>query len=91
MKTTEKVQNFNDDLSISLSEVRAVLDHWNLKDWQEYLLVRRPGHPNSYIVFANPSDTSGFEERLMRFHKEQAVQETLRTSADSGDRIDAEP
>lgn len=75
MLKTEKVNNFNDDVSTSLSEVRAVLDHWGLKDWQEYLLVRRLGKPDSYVVFANPKDTSDFQERLIAFHRDEAIKE----------------
>lgn len=76
MQESAKLTNFNDDVSVSLSEVRAVLDHWGLNDWQEYLLVRRPGKPNSYVVFANPKDTSDFQEQLIEFHKTQAEKDS---------------
>lgn len=68
MAQSKKMESFSDDLNISMSEVRALLNHWGLKDWREYLVVRKPGKPESYIVLANPSDKSGFEEKLVALH-----------------------
>ena len=72
-----KISNFNDDLSISLSDVRACLDHWGLKDWKEYLVVRCPGKEDSYIVMANPADKSDFADRLVELHKQVAKEASL--------------
>lgn len=63
-------QDLASDLSVGLSEVHWTLKHYNLGDWNEYLLVRRPGCPESFIVLRHPSDTSDVEERLVAFHKD---------------------
>lgn len=71
------MEDFNEDLSIALTEVRNVLDHWGLKDWREYLVVRRPARDGSYIVLANPNDKSDFQESLVEFHKKQVECESM--------------
>lgn len=48
MDIATKMKSFKGDLDISFSEVRAVLDHWGLKDWREYLVVRKAGCPELY-------------------------------------------
>lgn len=73
----DKVEGFSQDLNVTFSEVRAVLDHWALtrgKGWQEYLLVRGPGKEDSFIVLAHPDDKSDFAERLVELHKSEAAQ-----------------
>ena len=67
-------QDLNDDLSVGMTEIRRTLEHYKLteKGWREYLLVRRPGHPGSYIILAHPKDDSGFDLKLMEFHNQQA-------------------
>lgn len=75
MNTKAKVKNFNEDLGVLRSEIRAVLDHWGLKDWQEYLVVRKAGCPDEYTIIANPEDEGDFAERLMLLHQQQAKAE----------------
>ena len=66
-------EDLNQDLSVGMTEVRRTLEHYNLGEWQEYLLVRRKGRPDSFIVLAKETDTSDFCDRLAAFHKEQAA------------------
>ena len=68
-----------EDLSVGLTEVRKTLDHYNLRKWKEYLLVRQPGKRGSFIVLAHPSDKSDFQERLVEFHMAEAQKETENT------------
>lgn len=69
-------EDLNQDLSVGMTEVRRTLEHYNLGEWQEYLIVRRKGKPDSFIVLAKEADTGDFAERLTAFHKEQAIAET---------------
>lgn len=66
-------EDLNQDLSVGMTEVRRTLEHYNLGEWREYLLVRRAGHPESFVVLAKEADTSDFADRLVSFHKEQAA------------------
>lgn len=68
-------QDLNDDLSVGLTEIRKTLKHYNLSEWQEYLLVRQAGREGSYVVLAHPSDKSDFADRLVEFHKAEARKE----------------
>lgn len=70
-------QDLNNDLSVGMSEVRATLKHYGLTDkgWREYLLIRKPGCPGSYVILAHPQDATGFDSRLMQFHITEAEQE----------------
>jgi hypothetical protein len=45
-------KDLNDDLSVGMTEIRATLEHYKLtnKGWTEYLLVRKPGCPGSYVI-----------------------------------------
>ena len=74
MATTK---DLNDDLSVGMSEIRATLDHYRLtqKGWREYLIVRKPGCAESFIILTHPNDASGFDERLMEFHKAECEKE----------------
>jgi hypothetical protein len=71
-------KDLNGDLSVGMTEIRATLEHYKLtnKGWTEYLLVRKPGCPGSYVVLAHPEDASGFDEKLMEFHKAEAEEES---------------
>jgi hypothetical protein len=70
-------QDLNEDLNVGMTEVRRTLEHYHLGEWQEYLLVRRKGCPNSFIVLAHPRDKSDFDEKLIAFHKEQSRKEFM--------------
>jgi len=74
MATTK---DLNDDLNVGMTEVRRTLEHYNLGEWQEYLLIRRAGSEGSFIVLSHPRDTSGFAAKLVEFHKEQTKQEDV--------------
>lgn len=67
--------DLNDDLSVGMTEVRWTLEHYNIGEWQEYLLVRKRGHPDAFIVLQKERDTSDFADKLVEFHKAQAAQE----------------
>lgn len=68
-------EDLNQDLSVGMAEVRRTLEHYNLGEWQEYLLVRRVGRPDSFLVIKKDRDTSDFADKLAAFHKEQAERE----------------
>lgn len=70
-------QDLNDDLSVGMTEIRATLKHYGLteKGWREYLLIRRPGCPGSYVILAHPNDATGFDSKLMQFHITEAKAE----------------
>jgi hypothetical protein len=67
-----KMGDFKDDLDVVMSEVRAVLEHWGLGAWKEYLLVRQPEKPESFVVLAHPSDRSDFADKLIALHRKEA-------------------
>lgn len=75
--------DLNNDLSVGMSEVRHTLNHYNLtqKGWREYLLVRKPGCPGSFIILAHPKDDTGFDVRLMEFHKAECERESENNDA----------
>lgn len=74
MATTK---DLNEDLSVGMTEIRATLKHHKLteKGWREYLLVRKPGFPGSFIILAHPKDDSGFDFKLMEFHEAECERE----------------
>lgn len=68
-------QDLCDDLSVGMTEVRRTLEHYNLGAWREYLVVRQPGEPDSFVILAPPGDKSGFAARLEEFHHVEAMKE----------------
>jgi len=72
MATTK---DLNDDLSVGMTEVRRTLEHYNLGDWNEYLVVRQPGKAGSFIILNRESDTSDFADRLKALHLEHVARE----------------
>lgn len=81
-------QDLNEDLNVGMTEVRRTLEHHNLGEWQEYLLVRQVGRPNSFIVLAHPRDKSDFDEKLIAFHKEQSRKEFMETEGVTEEEIE---
>lgn len=67
------MERFSEDLNISMTEVHRLLEHWGLKGWREYLVVRAAGKPESFIVLAHPSDKSDFADQLIQLHKDDAI------------------
>lgn len=78
MATTE---DLNKDLNVGMAEIRRTLKHYNLGEWKEYLIVRQPGKPGSYIILTHPSDKSDFPDRLLTLHLEQVARERLTAGA----------
>jgi hypothetical protein len=68
-------EDLNEDLNVGMTAVRRTLEHYNLGQWNEYLVVRKPGCPDSYIVLSRPSDESDFADRLVAFHKDHTRRE----------------
>jgi hypothetical protein len=75
MDASQKMDNFRTDLDIVMMEIREVLDHWGLKDWREYLVVRKPLE-GSFVVLAHPTDKTDFAEKLVVLHKQDADDKT---------------
>jgi len=63
-----------------MTEIRATLNHYKLteKGWREYLVIRKPGSPGSYIILTHPKDDSGFDVKLMEFHHSECEKENAR-------------
>lgn len=72
-------QDLNDDLSVGLTEIRRTMKHYNLTEWREYLLIRRPGCEGSYVVLAHPTDKSDFADKLVALHRAEAKRESQET------------
>ena len=71
-------QDLAADLGIVMTEVRRTLDHYKMGHWQEYLVIRQQGKPGSFVVLAHPADKSDFQDRLVRFHEQEANDEFLK-------------
>lgn len=66
------MEEFQDGLNEVMTDVRRFLDSAGLEDWQEYLIVRRFGKEQSFIVLANPRDKSTVANELIEWHKARA-------------------
>lgn len=67
---SDKMSRFSDDLNAAMTEVHDALKRWGLAGWREYLVVREPSKPESFIVLAHPSDKTDFADQLVRLHKD---------------------
>lgn len=67
-------KDLNDDLNVGMTDIRRTLEHYNLGEWREYLIVRKPGCPGSYVVLSRPSDDSDFAARLVKFHESESAE-----------------
>lgn len=63
------------DLSVGMTAVRETLEQSGMGDWEEYLVVRRPGKEENYVILSHPEDQSDFPDRLRDLHREQCARE----------------
>ncbi len=59
------------DLEGFMNEVRGLLAHYRIGDWEAYLFFRKPGHAGSYVLKYEASAGDEFAKKLARLHVEE--------------------
>lgn len=59
---------FNDDLNGFMNEVRDLLGHYRIGDWEAYLFFRKPDCPDSYVLKYESAAGDGFAKQIVGLH-----------------------
>jgi hypothetical protein len=62
-------------LRARMTGVSDAMEELGFADWKIYLVVRKPGEPESFSVLKLPLDESDFSQRLERLHVEHTARE----------------
>jgi len=66
---------FDSDLENFMNEVRALMAHYRIGDWEAYLLFRKRGCAGSYALKYESSAGDAFAESLVSLHLTEAESE----------------
>lgn len=66
---------FEQELDVALTLIHNMLEAYGLNGYREYLLIRKPGKPDSFIIRNLASDASDFPARLEALHREHCARE----------------
>jgi len=60
---------FEDDLDGFMNEVRGLLSHYRIGDWEAYLFFRKPDCPDSYVLKYEATAGDEFAEKIVALHR----------------------
>lgn len=63
---------FNADLSVVMEEIRSMMDHYNIGDWESYIVLRKPNCPQSYVINYEAQSGDGFARGISDLHRKSA-------------------
>ena len=61
---------FDHDLGMFMDEVRGLMNHYRIGDWEAYLLFRKPGCPESYVLKYEATAGDKFAKKIAALHSE---------------------
>jgi hypothetical protein len=61
---------FDHDLNGFMNEVRGLLSHYRIGDWEAYLFFRKPDYPGSYVLKYEATAGGEFAEKIVSLHTE---------------------
>lgn len=79
MNTTKSVsreratQMFNQDLEIAMDNIRGLLAHYQIGDWDAYIFLRKVGRPDSYVLKYEAKAGDSFASEIVRLHQQSAT------------------
>jgi hypothetical protein len=61
---------FDHDLNGFMNEIRGLLAHYRIGDWEAYLFFRKPDCPQSYVLNYEASAGDEFAKKIVALHTE---------------------
>jgi hypothetical protein len=61
---------FDHDLDFVMNDVRGLLAHYRIADWEAYLFFRKPECPESYVLKYEATAGDEFAKKIVALHSE---------------------
>jgi hypothetical protein len=61
---------FDHDLNGFMNEMRGLLSHYRIGDWEAYLFFRKPDCPGSYVLKYEATAGDEFARKIVKLHTE---------------------
>lgn len=59
---------FDYDLDVVMDNIRGLLRHYQIADWEAYLFFRKPDCPQSYVLKYEAVAGDGFAQKIVALH-----------------------
>jgi hypothetical protein len=66
----QAMEMFSHDLDMFMDEIRGLLAHYRIGDWEAYLFFRKPDCPQSYVLKYEATAGDGFAKKIAALHSE---------------------
>lgn len=66
------MQMFNQDLEIFMDQLRGMLAHYQISDWEAYVFLRKRESPDSYVLKYEAEAGDEFAEKIVDLHRRPA-------------------
>lgn len=64
------MQMFAHDLEMFMDEVRGLMVHYAIADWEAYLFFRKPGCPESYVLKYEATAGEELAKQIVDLHQQ---------------------
>lgn len=64
------MQMFNEDLEIFMDQLRGMLAHYQIADWEAYVFLRKPESPDSYVLKYEAAAGDEFAQKIVNLHRQ---------------------
>lgn len=69
-RRARNMQLFNADLDELMDQVRGMLAHYQIADWEAYVFFRKRDRPDSYVLKYESSAGDGFAQKIVDLHRQ---------------------
>lgn len=71
-RRARNMQMFDRDLEILMDDLRGMMAHYQIADWEGYVFLRKPESPDSYVLKYEAEAGDEFAERVVNLHRQPA-------------------
>lgn len=64
------MQMFNQDLEIFMDQLRGMLAHYQIADWEAYIFLRKRDSPDSYVLKYEAEAGDEFAKKIVDLHRQ---------------------
>lgn len=65
---------FNQDLEILMDQLRGMMGHYQIADWEAYVFLRKPDSPDSYVLKYEAEAGDEFAQKIVDLHRQPAAE-----------------
>lgn len=67
----QAMQMFDHDLSMFMDEIRGLMAHYRIGEWEAYLFFRKPDCPESYVLKYEATAGDDFAKKIVGLHADK--------------------